>query len=124
MRDANFNLFLEVVSLVLFFIFLAFFVVFAVTAMNIVFIEVEDEEPTAVEAAMYNPRGYLLTLLVFTVPAVVVALAGLGVRVLLLRPEPAPARNNGAAIGLKKEDDQDDQTSSRALRARGRATNR
>jgi hypothetical protein len=89
MRDANFNLLLEVASLALFFLFLAFFVVFAIIAANIVFIEVEGEEPTEVmEAAAYSPRGYLLAFLIFTVPAIVVVLAGLGIRVLLVRPDP------------------------------------
>ena len=88
MRDANFNLLLEVVSLALFFLFLAFFVVFAIIAASIVFIEVEGGEPTDVlEAAAHSPRGYLLAFLVFTVPAIVVVLAGLGIRVLLVRPE-------------------------------------
>lgn len=90
MRDANFNVLLEVVSLFLFFLFLAFFVVFAIAAMTIVGIETEDEIHTGLDAIVYTPRGYLLTFLVFTVPAVVVVLASVGIRVLLLRPESAP----------------------------------
>lgn len=87
MRDANFNVLLEVTSLLLFFVFLAFFVIFAFAAMRIVGIETEGVIHTELDAIMNSPRSYLLTFLIFAVPAVVVALAGVGIRVLLLRPE-------------------------------------
>lgn len=85
MHKANFDLVLEIVSLVLFFIFLGVLVIVAVATFTIVGIEVEDEEPSVLEAIAYTPQGYLLLFLILTVPAVVVILAGLGIKALFRR---------------------------------------
>lgn len=90
MSDRQFNLMLEVVTLLLFHGFLLFLVPCAVLTFNIVGIEHLGFELSEEEKVRLGPYGYYLAFMVFAVPGAVLMAACFGIRRLLLRPEPPP----------------------------------
>ncbi len=90
MRNDNFNLFLEILTLLVFFVALGFVVLFALMTLLVVNNEIIDysRERSESDLIVYRHRAYLMVYLMITIPAVIVILAGLGIRFLFLRPEP------------------------------------
>ncbi len=92
MRSDRLNLFLEITALLLVFGCVLILGVLAVAIFNIAGMELTDfvTDHTVWERMVLNPRGYLVMLLVPAVPIGPAVFAIMGIRLLLVRPEPPP----------------------------------